>query len=288
MNAFNDLTVGQYPTVFAIVHIKDKINDEIFDISIDLTNSVLDLKKLIEHNYNNISACNIRLVFSGHLLSDFFSLYSQGVKNDSIIYLINNKNDNFISLPQDEQSQNSDKISSSKLTTKIKVLHLKPTMNSIKVILINCDSVISRFDQVFSKDSIYIFKGEVLDKEKTIDYYGISDGNCLVCIPKDFINNDSNLINKWIKQTKDDESFQNYIDSNTNKNCRKEIAKHADIKFQKIELNKNRYYKTFNEERINTLYRFETKKDEIKLITDYKKPDHPSTNRLPFYVKFFK
>lgn len=75
-----------YPVVSLLIN--DKINKSKFIIKTQLMNSGLDLKKEIENEREILSYNKIRLVSSGFLINDFYSLQYQGIKNGSIIYLI--------------------------------------------------------------------------------------------------------------------------------------------------------------------------------------------------------
>lgn len=68
--------------------IKDKINESEFIINIFLTCSGLDLKKEIQNEKETLFFDKIRLITSGFLINDFFSLQYQGIQNGSVIYLI--------------------------------------------------------------------------------------------------------------------------------------------------------------------------------------------------------
>lgn len=285
MKTFIDLTIDQYPYVYATILIKDKINREIFNITINLTNSVLDLKKEIEFIRDDKSLSNIRLVHSGYLLNDFFSLYSQGVKSGSTIYLIQEltcKNGNNSTI-----DHNTDFLKNAFSSyPKIHVLFLKPLLPCIKIIKICLNMNISSMDTAFTQNTIYLFKGEILDKQQTFKYYNINDNDSLVCIPVDSAQYNSFLVDKWLKRTNDSENFQMYIDSNTKKSCQNENAKKADIRYHRIELNKKRYFRTFNESRIDEIFLpSASKSDGIKLNIDYKRPSQPSTKRLPYIKK---
>lgn len=71
--------------------VKDKINSTSFIIKTNLTNSGIDLKKQIENERDNIFFDKIRLISSGSIVNDFYSLQHQGFKNGSIIFLIPEK-----------------------------------------------------------------------------------------------------------------------------------------------------------------------------------------------------
>lgn len=287
INSLKDLAIGQYSFIMVSIQIKNLINQEIFYININLTSSVFDLKKEIESQQENISASGIRLVFSGHLLNDFFSLYSQGVKNDSIIYLIGGEYNKNSSNSFDIENESIYRSTSFLLKPNIHVLQLKPFFSCIKSIRIRLNSQISTLDKAFSVDSKYIFKGEVLDKEQTFEYYSIISGDSIVSIQCEYTEENSNLIEKWIKRTNDYETYQKFIDSNVKTNCQNENAKRIDIRYHKIELNKKRYYKMFNENRIEKDYLpSASKKDGIKLNINYQKPSSPSTNKLPFFIRY--
>lgn len=79
------------PDFMATLQINDRINCTKFYIKVLLSNSGLDLKNDIECEQNNLSADSIRLVFSGNLLNDYFSLSHQGIKHGSVIFLIPKK-----------------------------------------------------------------------------------------------------------------------------------------------------------------------------------------------------
>lgn len=71
--------------------VNDKINFTQFFIKVNLTNSGFDLKNEIEIEREDLSARDIRLIFSGRILDDYFSLFHQGIKDGSEIFLIAKK-----------------------------------------------------------------------------------------------------------------------------------------------------------------------------------------------------
>lgn len=286
MKSFNR-NDDQYPYVNAILHVKDNINNKMFDININLSSSVLDLKKEIEYSSDNLSSSNIRLVSSGHLLNDFFSLYSQGIQNNSIIFIIqrsHSKIESELNLEGEKENETTENFSNS--TIIINVYLVQPVVSSIKIIKIQSYSSISKLESVFPK-STFIFKREILDKKQTFDYYGISNNDSIASIGSSF-SQEKLLIDKIIKKTSDYDEFKRSIEINKSKNYRNELARKIDFKYTKIELSKKRYLRTFNDEKINNriLMPKETKISSIKLNIEYEKPSRPSTKRLPFYRKY--
>lgn len=73
------------------LQINDRINFTRFYIRVHLEKSGFDLKNEIELEHEGLSANNIRLIFAGRVLDDYFSLYHQGIKHGSIIFLIAKK-----------------------------------------------------------------------------------------------------------------------------------------------------------------------------------------------------
>lgn len=94
----------------ATLQINDRINITQFYVKVHLENSGFDLKKEIEFEHESLSANSIRLIFSGRVVSDDFSLFHQGIKHGSIIFLIAKKVSNRRVTPSMQMSRLSELI----------------------------------------------------------------------------------------------------------------------------------------------------------------------------------
>lgn len=229
--------------------IRDNINNEVFDIKVPLSYSGYDLKMEIANEHENLFADNMRLVFSGKLLNDFFSLDFQKIKNNSAIFLISQPKPKKDLDEPENQIKNVDNNDSS--TTLLHILQVNPRVVNKRKAKLRLESYIVNMDHIFSSNTIYIYHGEILDKYQTFDYYGIHNDSIIVVLPEDYSNENPALLDKWIKMSSDSETFQNLISSNANKSCKAENSRLIDMRYNNIELNRKHYLSVFNEQNVN-------------------------------------
>lgn len=278
MKSFNYKNVNNQ----IILTIKDRINQSTFDINASQDISGLDLKNAIEEKIENLKAQDIRLVYSGHQLNDYFSLHHQGIKNKSILYLIPQKvkklEDDQIS-DKSDQSLNSNGASST--ASFLNVFQVSNRCVRIRKIKLFLNYLIIKLDHAFQPDSIYIFNGIVLDKSKPFEYYNIKNESTIVFIPKELSLSNPILLEKWLKLTNDPDCFQTLVDSKTKKSCSKEGSRLIDLKYNNIELKKNRYRSILNDTNLSKNFSNYYQNDKTQLITNYGQIDSPSVDPLP-------
>ncbi|KAK8896383.1 hypothetical protein M9Y10_014281 [Tritrichomonas musculus] len=232
-----------------ILQVKDFINRTFFSITTHLTNTALDLKHEVESERDNLSAQNMRLVFSGHLLNDYFTLISQGIKNGSTLYLISEKPQHNAKDEFKNDSVCSSKPNESKSSTSL--LHIFQVSRSCvraRHVKLSLNNAIISLDQAFSSNTIYIFSGEILDKTRSFEYYNITNESTIVLLPIDYSNSDPSIMEKWLKLTNDKENFQSLVDSNTKKSCTRENSRLIDLKYNNLELNRKQFLSFYNEQ----------------------------------------
>lgn len=155
----------------------------------------------------------------------------------------------------------------------------------IRHIKLNAMNSISILGRVYPCDSIYIFKGQILDISKTFFDYRISNENKIVLISPYMTRSDSYLVEKWIKITNDYENFDERISISINKNSRTELSRIKDIKFFKLEIKRKKFDKFIKKHAVDESDSIEYKKNlfknDIKLNIDYDSIDSPLTDPLP-------
>lgn len=234
--------------LIVILHIKDNINQSNFYVKVPLSISGHDLKKEIESQNENLEYQNMRLVFNGKLLSDYFSLYHQGIKNSSVIYLIPQKVQKIEDNETLETPLNNNKSSTKQ---RLRVFQVSQTCVRAKTVELYLKSSIFKLDGVFTTNTLYIYHGTILDKTKTFEYYNIINESTIIILPADLAKANPSFLEKWIKITNDSDGFQLMIDSKAKKSCIRESSRLIDISYNNLELKRKAYFSVFNENRIN-------------------------------------
>lgn len=168
----------------------------------------------------------------------------------------------------------------------MKIYVYQPFMR-IRHIKLNMLSPISILSRIYPPNSIYIFNGQILDVSKSFLFYNIKNENKIVLITSLMKKSDPKLVDKWIKNTTDQESFEERVDLNINKNCRRELARIKDIKFYKLEIKRKtfgKFLKNQNTDLMNSnSFNANRNKfqEEIDLKIDYNQLKEPSFDPLP-------
>lgn len=156
----------------------------------------------------------------------------------------------------------------------IRIRHIKLDSN-------NCISILYA---IYPNDSKFIFKGQILDISKTFLQYQINNENKIVLISPMMIHYNPFLVDRWLKITNDQKSFEERIDLNVNKNSRLEIARLKDIKLLKLEVKRkkyDKYLKSQNSNQYNSIESINKNQTDEKLEINYKSIDSPSIDPLP-------
>lgn len=168
----------------------------------------------------------------------------------------------------------------------MKIYVYQPFMR-IRHIKLNMLSPISILSRIYPPNSIYIFNGQILDVSKSFSFYNIKNENKIVLITSLMKKSDPKLVDKWIKNTTDQDSFEERVDLNINKNCRRELARIKDIKFYKLEIKRKtfgKFLKNQNTDLMNSnSFNANRNKfqEEIDLKIDYNQLKEPSFDPLP-------
>lgn len=156
----------------------------------------------------------------------------------------------------------------------IRIRHIKLDSN-------NCISILYA---IYPNDSKFIFKGQILDISKTFLQYQINNENKIVLISPMMIHHNPFLVDRWLKITNDQKSFEERINLNVNKNSRLEIARLKDIKLLKLEVKRkkfDKYLKSQNASQYNSIESISKNQTDEKLEINYKSIDSPSIDPLP-------
>ncbi|KAK8842427.1 hypothetical protein M9Y10_026010 [Tritrichomonas musculus] len=156
----------------------------------------------------------------------------------------------------------------------IRIRHIKLDSN-------NCISILYA---IYPNDSKFIFKGQILDISKTFLQYQINNENKIVLISPMMIHHNPFLVDRWLKITNDQKSFEERINLNVNKNSRLEIARLKDIKLLKLEVKRkkfDKYLKSQNASQYNSIESINKNQTDEKLEINYKSIDSPSIDPLP-------
>ncbi|KAK8838571.1 hypothetical protein M9Y10_033203 [Tritrichomonas musculus] len=151
----------------------------------------------------------------------------------------------------------------------------------IRYIRLNENSVVSILRTIYPEDSLYIYRGQVLDDNKTFIECQIQNNNKIILIPSSMKTSNESLYQKIIKITSDQERFESIIDKNMGDHNKNEIARLKDIKFFKNEQKRKFLMKFANSEKFqNQTPKMENDTNNPTKI-DFKKNDLPSTQPLP-------
>ena len=146
-------------------------------------------------------------------------------------------------------------------------------------IILNVNSSISILDKIIKQDSIYIYKGQILDKKRSILEYNIIEETALVVISQGIINFNKEIIEKWLKIS-EKEIFHQKVKIGSKQNNQNEMARIKDIRNMRNEMKR----RSFGHNKVsfsNVPSKINIKFDEIKLITEYKEQEEPSCEPLP-------
>lgn len=139
---------------------------------------------------------------------------------------------------------------------------------------------ISILDTIYPNDSILINKGQILDRNNSFEFYKILNDDKIIVLPFHLANSKPELIEKWRKESLDEENFEQKMNWQINSSCRRELSRIRDLKFLKSELKRNQK----RLDSTNYLARiYENKKNDIKLNIDYNQKDSPSCEPLPVF-----
>lgn len=151
----------------------------------------------------------------------------------------------------------------------------------IRYIRLNENSVVSILRTIYPEDSLYIYRGQVLDDNKTFIECQIQNNNKIILIPSSMKTSNESLYQKIIKITSDQERFESIIDKNMGDHNKNEIARLKDIKFFKNEQKRKFLMKFANSEKFqNQTPKMENDTNNPTKI-DFRKNDLPSTQPLP-------
>ena len=152
----------------------------------------------------------------------------------------------------------------------------------IRHIKLNIHSKVSILSKIYPIDSIYIYHGLIIEHQKTFLDYNIQKDNKIVMISSYESTQKPELIDKWVKITKDKENFENRMYLNIDQNSRKELARLRDIKSFKSEMMRKRFGKIHRlllNPPVTDNYSPNCKQCSFNL--DYAQSDEPSTSPLP-------
>lgn len=153
----------------------------------------------------------------------------------------------------------------------------------IKRIKLDVDSHISILSKVFPQDSIYIFNGQILEINKTFSDYQIINDSKIVLITPLMLADDSELVLKWSKISKDFDALEERINFLICSSSREELARIKDIRIFKREMKRKNYSKFLESRDSSQRYINEFQK-EIKLKIKYQHAKEPSED--PFPIKW--
>lgn len=153
----------------------------------------------------------------------------------------------------------------------------------IKRIKLDVDSHISILSKVFPQDSIYIFNGQILEINKTFSDYQIINDSKIVLITPLMLADDSELVLKWTKISKDFDALEERINFLICSSSREELSRIKDIRIFKREMKRKNYSKFLESRDSSQRYINEFQK-EIKLKIKYQPAKEPSED--PFPIKW--
>lgn len=197
----------------------------------------------------------------------------------------------------------------------ISIFLYQPHMR-IQRLRVKSDRMISMLSRNYIRDMAFIFNGQILNKEKSFSFYGIPDGSKIAMIPEDAMKADPTFQEKWINITCDKENFDKKIEMSINPNCRREMSRLNDIRYQKLEMKRRTHSffvrsklvtqnfdgnSSFTSSSVNNesndlgvsnqnqsfnnnyydLYKKGSKKNDIQLTVDYEMDENPSAEPLP-------
>lgn len=151
----------------------------------------------------------------------------------------------------------------------------------IRYIRLNENSVVSILRTIYPEDSLYIYRGQVLDDNKTFIECQIRNNNKIILIPSSMKTSNESLYQKIIKLTSDQERFESIIDKNMGDHNKNEIARLKDIKFFKNEQKRKFLMKFANSEKFQNQTPKKENDTNSPTKIDFKKNDLPSTQPLP-------
>lgn len=155
----------------------------------------------------------------------------------------------------------------------------------IRSINLDFNYSISVLNRIYPNDSIYIYNGHVLDTQKSFKFYNMENGNKIVLVRKIDLQQNPNIIDKWINLTNKKDEFEEKINLNIKSDYRREIARIKDIKFCKMTNKKKRFNNFINSHFKDEIKSFNAgqnkKQEEIETNIDYKSLTSPSDAPLP-------
>ena len=164
-------------------------------------------------------------------------------------------------------------------------IYICQPFHRIKHIKLNKNSSISILNDIYPKDSLYIYSGQILDISRSFVYYNIKKDNKIVLIPSNMKKRNPNFIDKWLKLTNDKEQFEDMVNIKMKKTSRSELARLRDIKCMKNELKQKRFclkHKLLNEQSFGIEKQFYVNnKEEEQLNVEYDLSTTPSVDPLP-------
>lgn len=184
-----------------------------------------------------------------------------------------------------EQTENS--------SPNIIMIYLYQPQMRIQKVQIKSERTISSLSRHYLKNMVFIYKGQILDKEKSFSFYEIQNGSKIAMIPEDSTKSNPYFQEKWLNITNDSETFDKTIELNINSDFRKELSRLSDIKHQRMEMKQRNHsfyvkYKCFSQntkksenDNFCDLYKKGIKIDKMKLNVDYEKDEIPSDQPLP-------
>ncbi|KAK8836673.1 hypothetical protein M9Y10_037610 [Tritrichomonas musculus] len=149
-------------------------------------------------------------------------------------------------------------------------------------IRLNKNSSISVLNNIYPKDSIYIYSGQILDVSKSFVDYDIKEDNKIVLFPSSMKKQNPNFINKWLRLTNNKEQFEEIV--NLNKSYRNELARLQDIKRMKKDLKRRNFYsthKTLNSQSLKILNQIYENSKKEELNVEYDSLNTPAIDPLP-------
>lgn len=167
----------------------------------------------------------------------------------------------------------------------IKIYLYQPHMR-IQILNIKSDRAISSLSNHYLKEMIFIFNGQILDKEKSFSFYKIPYGSKIAIFPKDVMKSDSSFQEKWIKITLDKEKFDKMIEMSVDANYRKELSRLRDMRYQKMELKKENIIFLFHQ--MIHMHQLQTKINKMISIIYIKKEQKSIKFNLILIMKLRK
>lgn len=149
-------------------------------------------------------------------------------------------------------------------------------------IRLNKNSSIKVLNNIYPKDSIYIYGGQILDVSKSFVDYDIKEDNKIVLFPSSMKKRNPNFIDKWLRLTNNKEQFEEIV--NLNKSYRNELARLQDIKSMKKELKQRSFcstHKTLNSQSLKIVNQIYENSREEELNVEYDSLNTPAIDPLP-------